>query len=38
MVEENQPERDATEQIKPEIAFGRNRGHVRLFFRAGFRP
>src|SRR6478752_9161921 len=37
VIEENQPEREAAEQIKPEIAFRRNRCHVRLFFRAGFR-
>ena len=37
VIEEDQPEREAAEQIKPEIAFGRNRGHVRLFFRAVFR-
>ena len=37
MVEKDQPEREAAEQIKPKIAFGRNRGHVRLFFRAVFR-
>ena len=37
VIEENQPERKAAEQIEPEIAFGRNRGHVRRFFRALFR-
>src|ERR1700704_4525061 len=37
VVKKDQPKRDATEQIKPEIAFGRNRGHVRLFFRAVFK-
>jgi len=37
MVEKDQPKRDTAEQIKPEIAFHRNRGHVRLFFRAVFR-
>ncbi len=37
MVEEDQPKRESAEQIKPEIAFGRNRGHVRLFFRVHFR-
>src|SRR5262249_52734361 len=30
VIEKYQPERKASEQIKPEIAFGRNRGHVRL--------
>src|SRR5215831_18057711 len=38
VIEEDQPEREPAEQIKPKIAFGRDRGHVRLFFRAGFRP
>src|SRR5262245_42640233 len=28
MIEENQPERESSEQIKPEITFGRNRGHA----------
>jgi len=38
MVEKDQPEGDAAEQVKPQIALGCNHGHERLFFRAIFRP
>ena len=38
VVEEDQPESDAAEQVKPQIAFGRYRSHERLFFPAVFRP
>ena len=37
MIEEDQPEGETAEQVKPQIAFGCYRGHERLFFRAGFR-
>jgi hypothetical protein len=38
MVEEDQPERDAPEQIEPQIAFGGYGRHERLFFPAALRP
>ena len=38
VVEEDQPEGDASEQVKPQIAFGCYRSHERLFFPAVFRP
>ena len=38
VVEEDEPERQPTEQIKPQIAFARNRSHERLFFPTVFRP
>jgi len=38
MVEEYQPEREAAEQIKPQIAFGRYFDHERLFFHRVFQP
>ena len=38
MVEEDQPEREAAEQVKPQIAIGRYFDYERLFFRRVFRP
>jgi hypothetical protein len=38
VVEEDQPEREPAKKVEPQIAFGRNRGHERLFFLAAFQP
>ena len=38
MVEKDQPEGEPAKQIKPEIAFGRDRGHEENFFRPAFQP
>jgi hypothetical protein len=38
VIEKDQPEGNAAEQVKPQIAFGFDLGHRRLFFRALFRP
>ena len=38
MVEEDQPQGYAAEQVQPQIAFGRNRGHEWLFFPTVFAP
>ena len=38
VVEEDEPEGQPAEQVEPQIAFGRNGGHERLFFPTAFRP